>query len=86
MFKKCLMLHLHSIASITIHMDGNRILTMKRRSEPSTKLQLYIPIRLKAEIERQAAEAGQLLSVFVQRALAAYVIKAKATAHDTAAT
>ena len=59
---------------------------MHRRSEPSAKLQIHIPKALKAEVERQAAEAGQLLSVFVQRALAAYVIKGKATAHDTAAT
>jgi hypothetical protein len=58
---------------------------MQRRPEPSLKLQVYLPAVLKLEVERQAAEKGQPVSTYVARALAAHVIKEKATAQDTVA-
>jgi hypothetical protein len=54
-----------------------RALTMRRRTEPSSKLQLRIPTKLKEEAEAAAEAAGQLMSVFVTRAIAAYVLRAK---------
>jgi hypothetical protein len=51
---------------------------MHPRTEPATKLQVFIPKTLKLQVDAAAAEAGQLLSVFVQRALAAHVTSIKA--------
>jgi hypothetical protein len=42
---------------------------MKRRSEPSAKLQIHIPAALKAEVERQAEGLGQSISTFIARTL-----------------
>jgi predicted HicB family RNase H-like nuclease len=56
------------------------VTAMKRLPEPSLKIQVRLPASLKQEIERQAEEAGQPLTTYVQRALAAHVIKAKAAA------
>jgi hypothetical protein len=53
---------------------------MKRLPEPSLKIQVRLPASLKQEIERQAEEAGQPLTIFVQRALAAHVMRDKAAA------
>jgi hypothetical protein len=84
MFKKCIIATLafycihHHMTSI--HMDGNRILTMKRRPEPVLKLQVYLPAWLKQEIEREAKEDGRTLSVCVQRALTEH-FKAKEAAN-----
>jgi hypothetical protein len=50
---------------------------MKRRDEPTTKLQIRIPSKLKAEAEVAAEAAGQLMSVFVTRAIIAHVLRAK---------
>lgn len=52
---------------------------MKKRIEPFVKLQIRVPPALKADIEHLAEEAGQLVSTFVHRILAAHVIKTKAT-------
>jgi hypothetical protein len=52
---------------------------MKRRVEPFVKLQIRIPPALKSDIEHLAEEAGQLISTFVHRILAAHIIKTKAT-------
>jgi LEM3-like protein len=52
-----------------------------RKSAPQApvKLQVFIPTSLRHEVERLAEEAGQTLTPFVARALAAHVIKTKAT-------
>jgi hypothetical protein len=50
---------------------------MKRRSEPSLKLQVYLPAWLKKEVDDKAADAGQSVSTWVERALAS-LLKAKA--------
>lgn len=55
---------------------------MHKRTEPSAKLQIHIPKALKAEVERQAEADGQLLSVFVQRALVAHIVKRKSEGAD----
>jgi predicted HicB family RNase H-like nuclease len=51
---------------------------MHPRTEPATKLQVFIPEILKREVDAAAAEAGQPLTVWVARALAAAVISFKA--------
>jgi predicted HicB family RNase H-like nuclease len=49
-----------------------------RRTGPTVKLQIRIPPELKREAETAAEAAGQLMSVFVTRAITAHVLKAKA--------
>jgi hypothetical protein len=50
---------------------------MHPRTEPATKLQVNIPKTLKLQVDAAAAEVGQPLTIYVARALTAYVIKAK---------
>jgi predicted HicB family RNase H-like nuclease len=50
---------------------------MKRRAEETAKLQIRIPSKLKAEAEVAAEAAGQLMSVFVTRAISAYIAAAR---------
>jgi predicted HicB family RNase H-like nuclease len=46
---------------------------MQRRPEPSLKLQVYLPASLRQQIEHEAADAGQSLSTYVERALVAHI-------------
>ena len=46
---------------------------MKRRSEPSLKLQVNLPASLKREVELRADAAGQTLSSWVQRLIASHI-------------
>ena len=46
-------------------------------AEPKIPLTVYLPAVLRREVEHQAADAGQTLSTYVERALVSY-IKAKA--------
>jgi predicted HicB family RNase H-like nuclease len=46
---------------------------MKRRSEPSPKLQVNLPASLKREVELRADAAGQTLSSWVQRLIASHI-------------
>jgi hypothetical protein len=55
---------------------------MRPRTEPATKLQVFIPKTLKLQVDAAAAEVGQPLTIFVARALTAYVIQGKAAATD----
>jgi predicted HicB family RNase H-like nuclease len=55
-----------------------------RRTGPTVKLQIRIPPELKREAETAAEAAGQLMSVFVTRAITAHVLKAKAARSDEA--
>jgi uncharacterized protein (DUF1778 family) len=48
---------------------------MHRLTEPSLKLQVYLPASLKQEIEAAAELAGQTLSTFVTRTLSAAMQK-----------
>jgi predicted HicB family RNase H-like nuclease len=50
---------------------------MKRRAEETAKLQIRIPSKLKAEAEVAAEAAGQLMSVFVTRAISTYIDAAR---------
>jgi hypothetical protein len=56
---------------------------MKKRAEPSSKLQIHIPTKLKAEAEIAAEQVGQLMSVFVTRAIAAHVMRTKVASDPT---
>jgi hypothetical protein len=47
--------------------------------KPKERTTVYLPIQLKQEIKHEAEEAGQPLSIWVERALAKHV-KAKTTA------
>ena len=46
---------------------------MKRRSEPSLKLQVNLPASLKREVELRADAAGQTLSSWVQWLIASHI-------------
>jgi hypothetical protein len=48
-------------------------------AEPKIPLTVYLPAALRREVEHEAADAGQTLSTYVERALASH-IKAKADA------
>jgi hypothetical protein len=73
---------LYSSVSITISpLDDSEDTQMQRRSADFTKLQVFIPGSLRREIGVAAEEAGQALTVWVARTLAAAV--AKTTTTDT---
>jgi hypothetical protein len=55
----------------------------RKATEPAVKLQIRIPPDLKREAEVAAEAAGQLMSVFVTRAIAAHVLRAKSEAGGT---
>lgn len=56
---------------------------MHPRTEPATKLQVFIPKTLKRQCDAAAAEAGQPLTVWVARALAASILKSKGEAQPS---
>jgi hypothetical protein len=52
---------------------------MKRRTEPSAKLQIHIPAALKAAVEREAREDRRTMSVCVELALVEHFKAKEAT-------
>ncbi len=53
---------------------------MRHHPEPFSKIQLRVPTTLKDEIDKQAEELGQPLTVYVTRALVERVLRGKANA------
>lgn len=51
---------------------------MRCHDEASFRTIIKVAGSLKAEIERQAEAEGRLISTFVQRVMAAYIVSAKA--------
>jgi predicted HicB family RNase H-like nuclease len=58
---------------------------VRHHPEPSSKIQLRVPTTLKAEIDRQAEELGQPLTVYVTRALVERVMRGKTEAPEPSA-